>query len=69
MLGGDLEHAVEDDEEEAVAGDEDGSRRTFTALGRFRGARSKLQEGTTEEGLQEGVLKHTVKMIITQRRI
>ena len=60
---------MEDDEEETVAGDDDGPRRTFTVCGRFRAPPAKLQEVDAQKRLQEDGSERTVLIAVGRRRI
>ena len=62
-------HAVDEEDEDTVDGDEDVPRRSFTALGRFRPTQTNLQEGIDENGVQQGENKRTATAIDGQRRI
>ena len=53
----------------AVDGDEDGPRRTSTALGRFREARPELQEEDAQKGVQDDGNERTVSIVNGRRRI
>ena len=69
MLGGDLEHAEEAEGEEAVDGEDDGPRRSFTVRGQFKPFATKLQGGTDETKGQNGGYERTVTAIDGWRRI
>ena len=69
MLGVDLEHAVDEEGEDAVDGDEDEPRRRRTTRRRIRLSRAILQEGRAQNRLQEEGYARMAPIIDGRRRI
>ena len=69
VLGGDLEHAVDEEGEEGVVGEEGDPRRTSTLRARLRASRSNLQEGFAQKGVQKDGSERAASIDDGRRRI